>query len=110
MMKKRRVAADGRSSAAKTLWAYGYEMVPPHPEARMAEIRGVIDRQNDEAAREGRAWTARLVARRVIHVLIVSTNPELDVDINRRLEADLTQLGVQYLTTMPMRVNEDTEA
>ena len=102
-------AADGRPAAARTLWAYCYEMVAPHAGDRMSAIRELVDRQNSEAARVGRTWTARLVERRVMHVLIVSTSPELDVDINRKLEAELTELGVRYLMTVPMRVTEEPD-
>ncbi|HET9439398.1 MAG TPA: hypothetical protein VFO52_04480 [Longimicrobiales bacterium] len=110
MTKKRQAAADGKPPAARTLWAYGYEMIAQHAEDRMAEIRDLLNRQNAEAARDGRKWTARLVARRVMHVMIVSTSPELDLDINRKLETELTALGVQYLTTAPMRVSEEPDA
>jgi hypothetical protein len=109
MTKKRRIAAGGKPSAAKALWAYGYEMVAPHPDGRMADIRGVLARQNAEAALEGRTWTARLVTTRLIHVLIVSESPAQDLEINRTLEAELTQLGVQYLVTAPMQVSDEAD-
>jgi hypothetical protein len=108
--RKRRVAANGQSPAARTLWAYGYELVPSHPQDRIAEIRDLIERQNQDAAKEGRTWNARLVTRRVTHVMIVSTSPDVDLDHNRRLEAELTGLGVQFLTTVPMRVSDDPDA
>ena len=110
MTKRKRVAANGKPAAARTLWAYGYEMVAPHPDDHIAKIRDVLERQNMEAAREGRTWSARLVARRVMHVLIVSKGPELDLDINRKLEAELTELGVRYLMTVPMRVDDEPDA
>ena len=110
MTRKKRVAAAVKPAAAKPLWAYGYEMVAPHPEDRMPEIRDLLERQNGDAAREGRTWTARLVARRVMHVLIVSANPEMDVDINRKLEAELTELGIRYFMTVPMRVIDGDDA
>jgi hypothetical protein len=84
-------------------------MVAPHPDGIIANIRGVLNRQNAEAARDGRTWTARLVTTRLIHVLVVSASPEQNVDINRRLEADLAALGVQYLMTAPMRVSDDDD-
>jgi hypothetical protein len=110
MTRKRRIALGGKPAAARTLWAYGYEMVAPHPAGRMAEIRSLLDRRNAEAARDGRTWTARVVTTRLIHVLIVSASPERDLDMNRELEAELTGLGVQYLVTVPMRVSREADA
>lgn len=110
MTQKKRGAAGAKPAATRSLWAYGYEMVAPHPDDRVAKIRDLLERQNVEAAREGRTWTARLVARRVMHVLIVSKGPEMDVDINRKLEAELTELGFRYLMTVPMRLSDETGA
>jgi hypothetical protein len=110
MTRKPRVAAAGKPAAARPLWAYGYEMVAPHPAGCMAEIRGVLDRQNAEAARAGRTWAARLVTTRLVHVLIVSGSPELDLDVNCELEAELAGLGVRYLVTLPMQVSDTAEA
>jgi hypothetical protein len=102
--------ADAKPSDAKALWAYGYEMIPSQTEHRMTVLRGLVDRQNALAAQDGRTWTARLVTQRVVHVLIVSTSPELDRDINRRLEAELAELGVRYRITLPMRVSDGPDA
>jgi hypothetical protein len=109
MTKKRRSAAAGKPSVAKALWAYGYEMLAPHHDGRIADIRGLLDRQNAAAVRDGRRWTARLVTTRLVHVLIVSESPELDLDINRTLETELARLGVQYLMTSPMRVSDESD-
>jgi hypothetical protein len=109
MVRNRRFTAHGRPSAEKALWAYGYEVVALRPAGRMAEIMGVLERQNAAAARDGRTWTARLVTTRLVHVMIVSESPELDLAINRTLEAELAQLGVQYLVTAPMRVSSEVD-
>jgi hypothetical protein len=109
MTKKKRAGAGGKPTAERTLWAYGYEMVAPHPDGIIADVRGLLVRQNAEAVRDGRTWTARLVTTRLIQVLVVSASPELDVDSNRRLEADLAELGVQYLMTAPLRVSDDDD-
>jgi hypothetical protein len=109
-MKKKPVTAEEKSSVGRTLWAYGYEMIPPHREDRMTEIRGLLDRENDEAAQEGRTWTARLVTEeRVTHVLIVSASPQLDLEINRKLEAELKNLGLRFVPTVPMPVHDHPE-
>ena len=109
-MEKTRVAGVETPSAARTLWAYGYEMIPPHREDRMTAIRGLLDLENDAARREARTWTARLVTeQQVTHVLIVSASPELDLAINRKLEAKLRALGVEFLVTVPMSVRDQAE-
>jgi hypothetical protein len=110
MTKNRRIAGGGKPAAAKTLWAYGYEMVSPHPDGRIADIRELLERQNAVAALGGRTWSARLVTTRLVHVLVVSESPQLDTDINRALEQELTHLGVHFLVTAPMRVSDEADA
>ena len=107
MKDKRRIAGGAAPSTGRTLWAYGYEMVPPHREDLMSTIRGLLDRENSEAKREARTWTARLVTeQQATHVLIVSTSPKLDLEINRKLETELKALGVQFMVTVPMLVQD----
>ena len=110
MTKKRRVARAGKPSAGRTLWVYGYEMIPPHHEQRLSEIRGLLDRENLEAKRNARTWSARLVTeQQATHVLIVSSSPELDLEINRKLEAELKALGGEFVLTVPMPVRDDAD-
>jgi hypothetical protein len=105
MTGKRHSSPAGKPPAVKTLWAYGYEVVTPGSGGGLEGIRGILARQNADAALHGRTWNARLVTTRLTHLLVVSESPELDCDINHALEAELTQLGVQYLQTAPMRVD-----
>lgn len=108
--KKREDAGEVPPSAEKTLWVYGYEMVPPPQDHRMTAIRKLLDRENDEARRNDRTWTARLVTQQqATHVLIVSTSPELDLEINRKLEAELKALGGEFLVSIPMPVKADPD-
>ena len=110
MTKKNRVNGEGLPSSGRTLWAYGYEMIPPHLEDRMGDVRGLLERENDEAVQAGRTWTARLVTEeRVTHVLIVSGSPQLDLEINKRLETELKSLGLKFLLTVPMPVRDESE-
>ena len=110
MTKKNRVNGEATPSAGRALWAYGYEMIPPHLEDRMGEVRGLLERENNEAVQAGRTWAARLVTEeRVTHVLIVSASPQLDLEINRRLETELKSLGLKFLLTVPMPVAEGPE-
>lgn len=103
-------AGDKTPSEERTLWVYGYEMIPPHDEQQMTVIRDLLDLENNEAKRSARTWTARLVTRQqATHVLIVSTSPELDLEINRKVEAELRALGGEYLVTVPMPIRPDPD-
>lgn len=107
MSDKRRSAGAGSPSVERTLWAYGYEMVPPHQARRLSAIRGLLARENEAAQHEARTWTARLVTeRQATHVLIVSSTPEQDLEVNRKLEAELKALGVEFMLTVPMAVGD----
>jgi len=110
MMDRKRLAGEGQTPTAETLWVSGYEMIPPNADHRMAAIRELIDRENDDAERGGRTWTARLVMeKQVTHVLIVSGTPGMDLEINRKLEAELRELGVGFHVTVPMSVGDEAE-
>lgn len=107
MMDNKPAPGDEIPSAGRTLWLYGYEMIVPHHAQTMEAIRGLLDQENDEAKREDRTWTARLVTEpQATHVLIVSTSPEQDREINRKLEAELKALGVEFVLTLPMPVRD----
>lgn len=90
---------------------YGYEMIPPRLAGGMTAIRNLLDQENDEAKREDRTWTARMVTEhQATHLLIVSTSPEQNGEINRKLEAELHALGVDFLLTLPVRVQSGPES
>jgi hypothetical protein len=87
------------------LWVYGYHIALLGREPRLAAVRSVIARENRTARHAAGAWTARLVrTRHGTQVLIVSTRPDRDSMSNRRLEAELTCLGFEFLVTGPMKV------
>ena len=110
MTEKSRAAGEGTGSSGRTLWAYGYEVIPPHREQGMAVLRDLLDQEHGHAAREARTWTARLITeQQVTHVLIVSDSPELDAEINKRLETELRALGVDFLVTLPVPVRGEAE-
>jgi len=112
MTKKIRLADEKEQpSPGQALWVSAYEMVPPHAEHRMTAIRDLIDRENDDAQRAGRTWTARLVLEiQVTHVLIVSATPEMDLAVNHKLAAELRELGVEFVLTVPMSVGDEADA
>jgi hypothetical protein len=103
-----RNAGQVNPSAESMLWAYGYELVPPQNEQGMTAIRNLLDREHAEAKRTSRLWTGRLVTEvQATHVLIVSAGPELDLEINRKLEAELQALGAEFVVTVPMPFNAE---
>lgn len=103
-------AGEGMPSVERMLWVYGYEMIPPHDEQQMKDIRDLLDCENNEAKRTARTWTARLVTRQLAsHVLIVSTSPELDLEINRKLEAELRALGGEFAITIPVLIRAEPD-
>jgi len=111
MMEKRRSDGEETPSTGRTLWAYGYEMIPPHREELMTAIRGLLDRESSDAKGEARTWTARLITEeQATHVLVVSTSPDMDLEINRKLEAELKALGIEFRVTVPMPVGETAES
>lgn len=83
-------------------------MIPPQHEQQMTAIRKLLDQENNEAKRNARGWTARLVTRpQATHVMIVSATPELDLEINRKLEAELRALGGEFVITVPMPIRAE---
>jgi hypothetical protein len=111
MMEKRSVQGEDGDSSGRTLWAYGYEMTPPHREQGMAALRSILEQEHGDAARKARTWTARLITeQQVTHVLIVSDSPELDLEINQKLETELRALGVEFLITVPVPIGIEGEA
>lgn len=98
---------SGKPSKEEPLWAYAYQLLPPRATDRMSSILELVDQENANALRNTRTWTARLVAEpQVTHVLVLSDTPDLDRDMNRRLEAKLRDLDVRFTVTLPMRVDE----
>lgn len=94
-----------RNGPPPTVWSYGYEIVPPQPEERLAAIQALLDHEQADARRRARTWAGRVVLEeQVTHILVVSDSPEQDGEVNRRLEAQLQELKVGFRVTMPMEI------
>lgn len=92
----------------KTVWAYAYQIVPPQPEDRLRAIEALLDREQSEAGNGARTWVGRLVAQEhVTHILVVSDSPEQDLEVNRRMEAELRKLKAGFSITAPMQVADE---
>jgi len=99
--------SEEAAAQGDSLWAYAYQMLPPRAARQARAIHALLEEENREAKRTDRNWTARMVLEQhVTHVLIVSDMPELDRDINRRLEEKLQEMDVRFAVTVPMPVVE----
>jgi len=99
-MKKRR-------PASKAIWAYAYQIMPPQPEDRLDAIKTLLDNENSEAQRGARTWSGRVVVeQQATHILVVTDSPDQNNEVNRKLEAALTELNAGFSITTPMAVED----
>jgi hypothetical protein len=95
---------NGPTSA---LWAYGYELAPPVARDRMGGIQAVLDAGHSDAELAGRIWQGRFVnGDYITHILVVCGAPAQDLDVNRRLEAELFRLKAGFSMTVPLEVGK----
>jgi hypothetical protein len=93
----------------KNLWAYAYEIVPPQPEDRLRTISALLDRERADARDRARTWESRVVVEdHVTHILVVSDSPQQDLEVNRRVEAELRDLRAGFSVTAPMAVADES--
>jgi hypothetical protein len=104
-MREERMAGEKGDGSAKTIWAYAYEIVPPQAEDRLRTVKTLLDDENSGARLGGGTWTGRVVReQQITHILVVSDSPEQDREVNRKLEAELTELKAGFRLTAPMAV------
>lgn len=98
---------SGVPSKEESLWAYAYQILPPRSTDLVSTIAELVNRENADARRSAHTWTARLVTEpQVTHVLVLSDTPELDREMNRRIEARLRELDVRFTVSLPMQVDD----
>jgi hypothetical protein len=103
--------AQQPAPASRHIWAYAYQLMPPQPQERLQGLRDLLERERMDAQLAARTWEGRLVSEpRVTHVLVVSDHPELDLESNRRLEAELLRSKVGFAVTAPLAVGADPAA
>jgi hypothetical protein len=96
------------SEPGKSVWAYGYEIVPPQFPAGLGALRSLVDEERADADQEVRTWQCRFVFEpQITHILVVSDSPRQDLEFNRRLEAQLRELQVAFSLTAPMEVQRE---
>ena len=89
-------------------WAYVYQLVSSLDDATLATINEVLVEENSRASRGRTSWTARLVIEEGhARILVVSESHAQDRKVNRRLEAQLRELGTEFSVTVPMAIGDD---
>jgi len=96
------------SSPPGKVWAYGYRIVPPQTEDRLASIKALLEAEHSDARLGARTWNGRFVhEQKITHILVVSDSPDQDREVNRRLEFALKELKAGFSMTVPMAVEAD---
>lgn len=87
----------------RPVWAYGYEIAPSVERGRLAAIERLVEEEHSNARRGARTWEGRLVVEeQVTHILVVSDDPDQDLEVNRKLEAELKRLDAAFVMTAPL--------
>lgn len=90
----------------RTLWAYTYRLDPPQTVTRLKAVRALLEREHTAALSRTGTWEGRLVVDdRISHILVLSDSPQLDGDVNRRLETALRALDASFALTVPMAIS-----
>jgi hypothetical protein len=94
-------------STSKPMWAYAYQIVPPHLEGKLDGVKALLAREHVDAERASRVWEGRFVEeRQITHILVVSDSPDQDGAANQRLEAALTAAQAGFVVTAPLAVDD----
>lgn len=98
---------QNRPPRSQKKWAYGYEITPPMTQARLSAIEHLLEEEHAHAKLQTRTWQSRFVVQeQVTYILVVSDSPDQELEVNRRLEAELTKLDAVFLLTPPMPLDE----
>jgi hypothetical protein len=90
------------------VWAYTYRLKCPPPAEHLQELERILAEEHAAAKSRAGTWSAQLVStEQVSHILIVADSPQLDSEVNRRIEAVLQRLGTGFDTTLPLIVPPD---
>lgn len=105
------MAHEHPPSAPRTVWAYAYQIVPPQPEHRLHALRSLLDHERAQAQLAAHTWEGRFVhEQQVTHILVVSDSPELALEANQRVEAELRRLKAGFAVTAPLAVDDQAVA
>ncbi len=92
----------------RVIWAYTYRLVPPQSAERLHKVKAMLAHEHREAVARDGTWEGRMVVDdRVAHILVLSDSPDLDLDVNKRLEAELRAIDSGFAVTVPLAVDRD---
>ena len=84
------------------IWAYTYRLTPPQSAERLRKVKKLLALEHREATARDGTWEGRMVVDdRVANILVLSDSPDLDRDVNRRLEAELRAIDSGFAVTIP---------
>ncbi len=93
--------------SGRATWAYGYEITPPLPLDRLSKIESLVEDEHSSAKLGERRWKGRLVVEeQVTHILVVSDSPDQNLEVNRRLEAELRRMEAAFSVPAPLEVRD----
>ena len=93
------------------LWAYAYRLVPPQSAAALNRLKSLLEAEQKAVKDASGKFEARFVVdERVAHILVISDSPDLDRDVNRQIEEELTRLNARYSLTVPLAVLDEAAA
>ncbi len=96
-----------RPSPSRKKWAYGYEISPPVTQERLSAIERLLEEEHANARLQTRTWQSRFVVKeQVTHILVVSDSPDQQLEVNHRLEAELTRLEAVFSLTPSMPLDD----
>ena len=73
----------------------------------MQGIEEFLEVERSNAKRTARTWDGRFVVEeQVTHILVVSDSPDQQLEVNRKLEAELTRLKMAFSVTSPVEVTD----
>lgn len=96
------------NGSTRALWAYGYQLAPPVARDRLGGMQAILDAGHAEARERAQVWEGRFInGDHITHILVVSGTPAQDLDINRRLEAELMRLETVYSMSVSVEIVHD---
>lgn len=95
----------------KPLWAYAYQFSPPLAADQLHEVRLLLKAEHRATRDTDATWVGRFIAdERIAHLLVVSDSPDVNREVNRRIEMALRSLDASFSVTASLAVAAGTGA
>lgn len=96
---------DGSSNRQRHIWAYSYWFVPPLARYRTGPIEALLYDGHEKARRAAFIWEGRLInGDEITHILVVSDQPDQNLEVNHLLEAELNRLEAPFTVTRAVAI------